>query len=97
MESPGMNSMFPSLQPPLPGHGQGRLIALDQPVTVATAVQKMKSHLGLSHLRLALGSGRTPGNEPSRHCTAVPRQRDMKSSARRPEYSILKNPMELMG
>uniref|UniRef100_G3NXP5 NIF3-like protein 1 n=1 Tax=Gasterosteus aculeatus aculeatus TaxID=481459 RepID=G3NXP5_GASAC len=53
-------------KPPLPGHGQGRLIALDQPVTVATAVQKMKSHLGLSHLRLALGSGRTPG-EMSHH------------------------------
>ncbi|KAM8837753.1 NIF3-like protein 1 isoform 2-T6 [Spinachia spinachia] len=46
-------------KPPLPGHGQGRLIVLDQPVTVATAVQNMKSHLGLSHLRLALGSGQT--------------------------------------
>ncbi|XP_037319225.2 NIF3-like protein 1 [Pungitius pungitius] len=47
-------------KPPLPGRGQGRLIVLDQPVTVATAVQKMKSHLGLSHLRLALGRGQTP-------------------------------------
>ncbi|XP_020495095.2 NIF3-like protein 1 [Labrus bergylta] len=46
-------------KPPLPGHGQGRLSVLDQPVTVATAIQKMKSHLGLSHLRLALGSGQT--------------------------------------
>ncbi|XP_041830888.1 NIF3-like protein 1 [Melanotaenia boesemani] len=46
-------------KPPLPGHGQGRLSVLDQPVTVATAIQKMKSHLGLSHLRLALGSGKT--------------------------------------
>uniref|UniRef100_UPI0037E8DF8E NIF3-like protein 1 n=1 Tax=Semicossyphus pulcher TaxID=241346 RepID=UPI0037E8DF8E len=44
---------------PLPGHGQGRLSVLDQPVTVATAIQKMKSHLGLSHLRLALGWGQT--------------------------------------
>ncbi|XP_056221171.1 NIF3-like protein 1 [Seriola aureovittata] len=46
-------------KPPLPGHGQGRLSVLDQPVTVATAIQKMKSHLGLSHLRLALGWGQT--------------------------------------
>lgn len=46
-------------KPPLPGHGQGRLSVLDQPITVATAIQKMKSHLGLSHLRLALGSGQT--------------------------------------
>ncbi|KAM9837339.1 NIF3-like protein 1 isoform 2-T4 [Aulostomus maculatus] len=46
-------------KPPLPGHGQGRLSILDQPVTVATAIKKMKSHLGLSHLRLALGVGCT--------------------------------------
>lgn len=46
-------------KPPLPGHGQGRLSVLDQPITVSTAIQKMKSHLGLSHLRLALGSGQT--------------------------------------
>ncbi|XP_029977657.1 NIF3-like protein 1 isoform X2 [Sphaeramia orbicularis] len=44
---------------PLPGHGQGRLSILDQPITVATAIQKMKSHLGLSHLRLGLGLGQT--------------------------------------
>lgn len=46
-------------KPPLPGHGQGRLSVLDQPVTVAAAIEKMKSHLGLSHLRLALGWGQT--------------------------------------
>ncbi|XP_070783257.1 NIF3-like protein 1 [Enoplosus armatus] len=46
-------------KPPILGHGQGRLSVLDQPVTVATAIQKMKSHLGLSHLRLALGLGQT--------------------------------------
>ncbi|XP_029933716.1 NIF3-like protein 1 isoform X2 [Myripristis murdjan] len=44
---------------PLPGHGQGRLSILEQPLTVAMAVQKMKSHLGLKHLRLALGVGQT--------------------------------------
>ncbi|RVE59539.1 hypothetical protein OJAV_G00189690 [Oryzias javanicus] len=46
-------------KPPLPGHGQGRLSVLEQPVSVAEAVQKMKSHLGLGHLRLALGWGQT--------------------------------------
>lgn len=46
-------------KPPLPGHGQGRISVLDQPVTVADAILKMKSHLGLSHLRLALGWGKT--------------------------------------
>lgn len=46
-------------KPPLPGHGQGRLSVLNEPVTVAAAILKMKSHLGLSHLRLALGWGKT--------------------------------------
>ncbi|XP_017295100.1 NIF3-like protein 1 [Kryptolebias marmoratus] len=46
-------------KPPLLGHGQGRLSVLDHPVNVATAVQKMKTHLGLNHLRLALGAGKT--------------------------------------
>lgn len=55
--------LFHFWQPPLPGHGQGRISVLDQPVTVATAIQKMKSHLGLTHLRLALGLGKTLGNE----------------------------------
>ena len=52
-----------SLQPPLLGHGQGRLSVLNQPVTVATAIEKMKAHLGLTHLRLALGLGKTLGND----------------------------------
>lgn len=55
--------LFHFPQRPLPGHGQGRLSVLDQPVTVATAIQKMKSHLGITHLRLALGLGKTLGNE----------------------------------
>lgn len=50
------------LQPPLLGYGQGRLSVLDDPVTVGRAIQKMKSHLGLAHLRLALGVGKTLGN-----------------------------------
>lgn len=46
-------------QPPLIGCGQGRLCVLDEPVSVAEAVQKMKTHLGLPHLRLALGNQKT--------------------------------------
>ncbi|XP_062859643.1 NIF3-like protein 1 [Trichomycterus rosablanca] len=42
-------------QPPLLGCGQGRYSALDEPVSVGVAVQKMKAYLGLPHLRLALG------------------------------------------
>ncbi|KAL1263779.1 hypothetical protein QQF64_004134 [Cirrhinus molitorella] len=46
-------------QPPLLGCGQGRLSVLDEPLSVSTAVQKMKTHLGLPHLRLALGDQQT--------------------------------------
>nr|XP_055031429.1 NIF3-like protein 1 isoform X1 [Misgurnus anguillicaudatus]XP_055031430.1 NIF3-like protein 1 isoform X1 [Misgurnus anguillicaudatus] len=46
-------------QPPLLGCGQGRLSVLDEPVSLAVAVQKMKTHLGLPHLRLALGDQQT--------------------------------------
>ncbi|XP_041942483.1 NIF3-like protein 1 [Alosa sapidissima] len=46
-------------QTPLLGCGQGRLCVLDEPVTVTVACQKMKAHLGLSHLRLALGHQRS--------------------------------------
>lgn len=61
----GHSALSPSLtitkleKLPLAGHGQGRMSVLDQPVTIATAVEKMKTHLGLSHLRLALGAGQT--------------------------------------
>ncbi|KAG7277580.1 hypothetical protein CRUP_013898, partial [Coryphaenoides rupestris] len=63
-------------QPPLPGHGQGRLSALDQPVTVAMAVEKMKFHLGLKHLRLALGSGHTLGEMDGQTDRQTDRQTD---------------------
>uniref|UniRef100_A0A3P8Z484 NIF3-like protein 1 n=1 Tax=Esox lucius TaxID=8010 RepID=A0A3P8Z484_ESOLU len=51
-------SILQTQKPPLPGHGQGRLSVLDESITVATAIQRMKSHLGLNHLRLALGTQR---------------------------------------
>ncbi|KAJ8364346.1 hypothetical protein SKAU_G00131770 [Synaphobranchus kaupii] len=50
-------------KPPLPGCGQGRRSILDEPISIATAVQRMKSHLGLSHVRLALGAQHTIGSE----------------------------------
>ncbi|TRY74203.1 hypothetical protein DNTS_004368 [Danionella cerebrum] len=50
-------------QPPLLGCGQGRLSVLDEPVSVSTALQKMKKHLGLAHVRLALGEQQTLESE----------------------------------
>ncbi|KAL0984510.1 hypothetical protein UPYG_G00142420 [Umbra pygmaea] len=52
-------SILQAEKPPLPGHGQGRLSVLDEPITLAMAIKQMKSHLGLNHLRLALGARRT--------------------------------------
>ncbi|XP_066522186.1 NIF3-like protein 1 isoform X2 [Hoplias malabaricus] len=46
-------------QPPVLGCGQGRHTVLDEPLSLAVAVQKMKTHLGLPHLRLAIGEQRT--------------------------------------
>ncbi|KAB5555285.1 hypothetical protein PHYPO_G00031960 [Pangasianodon hypophthalmus] len=46
-------------QPPLLGCGQGRHAVLDEPISIAVALQRMKKHLGLPHLRLALGNQKT--------------------------------------
>ncbi|XP_033853753.3 NIF3-like protein 1 [Acipenser ruthenus] len=46
-------------KPPIPDAGPGRMCTLNDPVTIATAVQRIKTHLRLSHVRLALGA----------HCT----------------------------
>ncbi|XP_022524952.1 NIF3-like protein 1 [Astyanax mexicanus] len=46
-------------QNPMLGCGQGRHVVLDEPLSVGVAVQKMKTHLGLPHLRLALGEQKT--------------------------------------
>ncbi|KAI1896334.1 hypothetical protein AGOR_G00093730 [Albula goreensis] len=43
-------------KPPLPGCGQGRRSTLNEPISIATAVQRIKVHLGLNHVRLALGA-----------------------------------------
>lgn len=44
---------------PIPGYGIGRQCSLEKAVSVMTAVDLMKTHLRLSHLRLALAIGAT--------------------------------------
>nr|KAF6450767.1 NGG1 interacting factor 3 like 1 [Molossus molossus] len=49
-----------SLEKPLLLHtGMGRLCTLDESVSLATMIKRIKMHLKLSHVRLALGVGRT--------------------------------------
>lgn len=49
-----------SLEKPLLLHtGMGRLCTLDESVSLAIMIERIKAHLKLSHLRLALGVGRT--------------------------------------
>ncbi|KAG8520951.1 NIF3-like protein 1 [Galemys pyrenaicus] len=49
-----------SLEKPLLLHtGMGRLCTLDESVSLATMIERIKRHLKLSHVRLALGAGRT--------------------------------------
>ncbi|KAK3528611.1 hypothetical protein QTP70_005348 [Hemibagrus guttatus] len=50
-------------QPPLPGCGQGRHAVLDEPISTAAALQRVKKHLGLPYLRLALGNQKTLGKD----------------------------------
>ncbi|XP_048200948.1 NIF3-like protein 1 isoform X2 [Perognathus longimembris pacificus] len=48
------------LEKPLLLHtGMGRLCTLDEPVSLATMIERIKRHLKLPHLRLALGVGKT--------------------------------------
>lgn len=47
------------LAPPLPNTGDGRLVSLDTPLSLAEALQRTKTHLKMEHLRLALGRGRS--------------------------------------
>ncbi|XP_053217163.1 NIF3-like protein 1 [Podarcis raffonei] len=49
-----------SLQKPLlEDTGMGRLCALKEPASISTLVERVKSHLRLSHIRLALGAGKS--------------------------------------
>ena len=44
--------------PPLPNTGAGRRLVLDSPLTLEEAITRTKKHLGLDHVRLALGNDR---------------------------------------
>ncbi|XP_028607016.2 NIF3-like protein 1 isoform X2 [Podarcis muralis] len=56
-----------SLQKPLlEDTGMGRLCALKEPASISVLVERVKSHLRLSHIRLALGAGKSLG-EMSHH------------------------------
>lgn len=46
-------------KPPLLDTGMGRLCTLSEPISIAAAVERIKRHVGLEHLRLALGRGKT--------------------------------------
>ncbi len=39
--------------------GQGRVMTLDQPITLATLIQRVKNHLRVSHLEVAMPRGRS--------------------------------------
>ncbi|XP_067833018.1 NIF3-like protein 1 [Heptranchias perlo] len=46
-------------KPPLPDTGMGRFCTLREASSIRTLVERVKDHLGLPHLRLALGAGST--------------------------------------
>lgn len=46
-----------TLQPPIPGHGMGRLVRFNEPLPVKQVVQFVKDHLKLERVRLALADG----------------------------------------
>ncbi|XP_063286926.1 NIF3-like protein 1 [Pelobates fuscus] len=46
-------------KPPLLDTGMGRLCTLTEPVSLATALERIKTHVGLNHLRLGIGRGKT--------------------------------------
>ncbi|XP_075790422.1 NIF3-like protein 1 [Pelodiscus sinensis] len=46
-------------KPLLPYTGMGRLCTLSEPVSLSDLVERIKSHLKLPHIRLALGMGKT--------------------------------------
>lgn len=47
------------VKPPLSGHGEGRLVTLDHPMTIKDAILLIKSHLKLAFVRLGLGQRKT--------------------------------------
>lgn len=48
-------------QPLLPHTGMGRLCTLSEPVSLSDIIERIKGHLQLPHVRVAVGTGRTLG------------------------------------
>lgn len=48
-------------QPLLPHTGMGRLCTLSEPVSLSAIIERIKGHLRLPHVRVAVGAGRTLG------------------------------------
>ncbi|NXI53217.1 NIF3L protein, partial [Chloroceryle aenea] len=46
-------------KPLLPHTGMGRLCTLSEPVSLSVIIERIKSHLKLPHIRLAVGTGKT--------------------------------------
>ncbi|NXY88040.1 NIF3L protein, partial [Alcedo cyanopectus] len=46
-------------KPVLPQTGMGRVCTLSEPVSLSVMIERIKSHLQLPHVRLALGAGKT--------------------------------------
>ncbi|KAM7096088.1 NIF3-like protein 1 isoform 2-T2 [Ciconia maguari] len=46
-------------KPPLPHTGMGRLCTLSEPVSLSDIIERIKSHLKLPYIRLAVGMGKT--------------------------------------
>ncbi|NXK91319.1 NIF3L protein, partial [Formicarius rufipectus] len=46
-------------KPLLPHTGMGRLCTLNEPVSLSDIIERIKHHLKLSHIRIAVGTGRT--------------------------------------
>ncbi|XP_067883525.1 NIF3-like protein 1 [Heterodontus francisci] len=50
-------------KPPLPDTGMGRLCALREKTSTAAVIRRIKEHLKLAHVRVALGTGRSLDSE----------------------------------
>ncbi|XP_041896813.1 NIF3-like protein 1 isoform X1 [Corvus hawaiiensis] len=48
-------------KPPLPHTGMGRLCTLSEPASLSDIIERIKGHLQLPHVRVAVGTGRTLG------------------------------------
>ncbi|KAG9466957.1 NIF3-like protein 1 [Eleutherodactylus coqui] len=58
-EAYGSAELLTLQKPPLLDTGMGRLCTLSEPMSIAAAVERIKSHVGVKHLRVALGRGKT--------------------------------------